>query len=348
MKVILNSYFNDIARFAHSASLQGYNCIDCCESFTEWKSFKRHNKEQHGDTPGNKCSYCAYAPKRPHDLKKHYARKHKLSVVTVSAILRKLMSDLLCDDLSDVAGNTDIVDQEPSHTVGESNFYSEDLVDSQEESADHETNNGVGEGVRDEESVSNEVSSTINPVLPICEYERIRNRIIADRDAEFRRMFPAFEDEMKELKMQKQRKKKSADIGQASVLPVRKSNRIKARDGQEALVESNSTISENNDDFAVMELSDDSHTVETIVVGEHVYGAWDIGAEYCISDSIVNKDDTLEVVTGSEVPEVSEHVSRVAVSENASIDCANSFNQELVESSNLGKYGCLPCGMKFR
>ena len=138
----------------------------------------------------------------------------------------------------------------------------------------------------------------------ISDYERARNKRVAELRAEFERQFPSFEQDVRDMRVVKttlpKRKKKNLSI------PERKSSRIKDQIDQPPELTAELSV------VTVSEVMDNQ--------GEGlVREGGDINAEPVSKDVEVALVDSL--VTGEE---------------------------EAGDSSELGRFVCLPCGMAFR
>ena len=148
----------------------------------------------------------------------------------------------------------------------------------------------------------------------ISEYERIRNQRIAEREAEFKRLFPNFGNEVRGLRVAKKPRKKKARC--PSGLPSRRSSR-----GGVGRVEGCLTS----------QLSDGVEVVEDIIEREVDY--IDDGCAASEEDDnheMVPSDPDFEARAGG-VEGAHEHVQM----DGDGVD-------------NNGKFGCLPCGLAFR
>ena len=74
------------------------------------------------------------------------------------------------------------------------------------------------------ETVKNVVDDTVDEGRKISPYERIRNELVAAREAEFKKLFPNFEQEVRGLKVQKSRITKEKRIVHPG--PSRRSSRL--------------------------------------------------------------------------------------------------------------------------
>ena len=155
-------------------------------SFKSWKSFKRHNREKHGEDGKYKCSTCNYKTNRIETLRRHNENRH-LSKIIVTRVL----SDILEIAIS-----------------GKPESFVVNLVNDASETAADDSDELCGVIATDHEMHSEDENS-INGLPALSEYERIRNRIIAERDAELRKLYPSFEQDVRALSSIPKKKRKS-------------------------------------------------------------------------------------------------------------------------------------------
>ena len=171
----------------HQQDDQKYNCISCMTSFCSWSNFKRHNREKHGEDGIFSCTYCAFKTNRGETLNRHILNRHS-TIKMVSGILRELFEDAVSKKVSEATQSEDTVRDVSCSTA----------------------------------SVGAASSTEV-----ISEYERIRMRNIAERDALFRQMYPDFENEVRALKLKGQREKSKKKI--TYIGSPRKSSRLRVR-----------------------------------------------------------------------------------------------------------------------
>ena len=186
-------------RLTHGQNRQRYTCAKCMKEFSSWTNFKRHAIEVHQEKGRFSCKRCDFKTNRHETLIRHAFSKHK-SFWIVENILSEMI-EAAVENVKKACYDTavDILD--------------EILVDALDASkAQGEDTNG---------------SSTYED-----EYLRIRDAHVAAIQAEFRRLYPTFTEELKSLRVNKKSRKASS-----STVPkdaVRKSTRIRNKSTLEA------------------------------------------------------------------------------------------------------------------
>ena len=171
----------------------------------------------------------------------------------------------------------------------------------------------------------------------ISEYERIRMRNIAERDAEFKRLYPSFEDEMRILKAKKTKKVKSKEQV-VPLLPTRSSNRIRCR-------VPNSELNGHGDRMAVTGDADGcaSDESENIYKSQNDQGSRDDGMhDICVVEPCDPSGDGVEIVLPDGLSD------QDLVTEHRSLDKKETLTNEETQDEYRGKFSCIPCDMIFR
>ena len=165
-------------------------------------------------------------------------------------------------------------------------------------------------------SGQDQVEESVNEEREVSDYEKIRNLRIAEREAEFRRLFPTFDNDVRSLKVAKKARKKKTKS--PSGLPPRRSSRGLDMTRM----------------FGGREDDPSSQPVDATTVVEDVT---ETQADH-IDHSCAGSEEKDQQVEADSVACV------VAVGEGT---------DELVQREcdgvvGIGKFGCLPCGLTFR
>ena len=345
------NFFFDITRSEHVESSPSYTCIECNETFTAWKSFKRHNREKHGEAPVYFCQSCNYNTKRQHDLKKHVLRKHSGSLNVVSSILEDIVSNASQDQES-AEGSDDLTRSlglEEEYDLNQGNVL--ELRDNDKDSSDSCEYDDDASYHNESSSVDNldelNVVDRTSQVCEYSEYEMIRMKIIAERDAAFRELYPSFGEELKALKFRKSRKKRSK--APSDNLPTRTSSRIRNKMLVDDFTEPNVNLGIRDD----VNMSENGEVIVDLVSSSGdgtgtIADEWESREVEAVCDS----EDAMVAETEADVGDPCGQGEEIHLSE-TSRECENSFQGEDVtdsdfSASTLGKYACLPCEKSFR
>ena len=122
----------------------------------------------HGHPSFFSCTLCTYRSKRSHDLERHNKTKHRSKSSKLVASLLDRLLEKIVNEKKRSENDIEIV-----------SAVMDDILDR------------VVEAVESKEKLS--------------DYERIRNEIIAARDAAFKKRFPTFEQEVRALYIKYQR-----------------------------------------------------------------------------------------------------------------------------------------------
>ena len=141
----------------------GYRCIPCKKVFSTWKIFRRHREQKHGAHRAVSCQHCDYKTTRIDNLPRHVKLNHGSSVM-VSSLLQDLIKEVTADRNvpEAVTGREEVEEEEED---GPKDDIIEDLED--------------GQSLR----------------------VRLRNRRVNEIQAEFRKQYPSFDEEVKKLKV---------------------------------------------------------------------------------------------------------------------------------------------------
>ena len=174
---------------------------------------------------------------------------------------------------------------------------------------------------------------------PVSEYEKIRNRIIAEREALFQLMNPTFNDELKVLKGVIKRKKAAPKC--TDNVPSRKSNRIRNRK-----VNEEANISNERSEISNRESNSDNLELESVeTCSPHEQGDDTLDEEVGQEEILVTADWT---VGCSDAEVQDEEELDVDYVEYASINAPRNESVDNIPMSDVGRFGCNPCGMTFR
>ena len=163
-------------RMCHFTPEQGYNCIHCKSLFGSWKNFKRHTENKHGVKPFILCHSCDYKTHRKDNMIRHMESQHS-NLNMISSLLSDLIWHL---DLEEDMGEN----------LDEENHVENDGQDDQVEILVEES-----PVTREGSDSSDGQDEDISPYL------RARNEHVAFVQAEFRKLYPTFGQEVLELKV---------------------------------------------------------------------------------------------------------------------------------------------------
>ena len=275
-----------------------YNCVPCKQSFTNWNNFKRHNREKHEVMGRFKCPYCRFQTNRGETRSRHVQKKHR-SVKIVSAILDELLDEILSN--------------EPLNVVSS-------VLDNVLCAVDEEVHDSLQEVDMNESRPSSDIASSDSESEEEMSY---RDAQVAYIRAEFRRLYPSFDDEVRALReAPSKRKKKAKKQNPLPVMPCRSSSRLKnkvaTKSGLEDYFGGDDDRHEEVDSVASMEEATYSNHED----GNH--GETNIAQD----DSGV---DTICSIQQESVP-----IPDV------------SYETNEVDKAGLGKYACLTCSRSFR
>ena len=168
-----------------------YSCSKCMKSFSSWTNFKRHGIEVHQLNGRFKCKRCDFKTNRNETLMRHAQSKHK-----GYWIVKNILNEVIGDAVQNIKkARLDMA----VDLVGE---LLEDAVN---------VSKAHGDGARG------------FPVYE-SEYLRCRNAYVAEVQAEFRRLYPSFNEEVQSLRPKKKPRKTSSSVWPQEA--VRKSSRI--------------------------------------------------------------------------------------------------------------------------
>ena len=191
--------------------------------------------------------------------------------------------------------------------------------------------------VTPEESISQEDTSVVvsvesgltlrHPSLanyPVYEYERIRNKNIAEREALFKLLNPSFTDELKGPKVTSKRKKAACKI--TNPAPVRQSGRIQNKQ---------SNVKEGSEGRSICSGGDtgDHEISESCAFIDASHDSEERQFEGSSSGDNCQNQDVLDVA----------HDSVIAVHDSIASNNEDVSQAQLAE----GKFACLPFSMKF-
>ena len=176
---------------------QLYNCVLCMKSFTSWANFKRHGKEVHESNGKFMCSRCTFKTNRNETLMRHMQSKHQGFLIAKSVIDDLLSEVVQINDEVSCGVATSILETVLSDVVAGSN---------------------------NPDQFQMEASDL---VYQETDYVKDRNERVASILAEFRRLYPTFQEEVRGLRSVKQVKKRPKAI--RSQVIQRKSKRIMDR-----------------------------------------------------------------------------------------------------------------------
>ena len=190
----------------------------------------------------------------------------------------------------------------------------------------------LGSNFEDDEVVSlvqedKEVSGTESKreeAGKISEYERIRNARVAAIRAEFMKFCPTFEEDVLALKVKKPCIKRRRKTGATKPSVVRKSGRIQGKGDTACFVIENDEDDVNRVDVEVMSCGDGDSGVK--------------GTEVTFEKGEKAADIADEAVGSGCVAELTENI----------VVCDPADEDVDGDSAHLGRFGCPPCGMKFR
>ena len=267
-----------LCRSAHSQENIAYNCIQCKISFTNWNNFKRHNREKHEELGRFKCVFCNFKTNRGETLRRHAESSHRIEKV-VSDILHDLIDEVASDGSEEVA----------SHML---DVILTNVFDKVQTPMNDDNDSGA----------ELEVDPNLNSDFQIPERVRARDEWVAAIQAEFRRSFPRFEDEVRELRVQKKKRKVAS-----KVLPTVASRRSSRLQRNSHLVTDSGFISDSGDMTTDVEneaqvseeISDDIEVVENNIVSSSDHGDDQIENELSLYVDVEVSSDCL---SGKDLP----------------------------------------------
>ena len=318
-------------RSVHFQGSHGYNCVSCEKSFKAWKNFKRHNEEIHGKPSFFNCSLCPFKSKRRYDLLRHQKGKHRSkNSKFVSSLLDKLLDKIFEKKSAD------------------------DIIKNMEKQNDNQIVSEVIDTLlTNAVTVGEQKKQQKNAEGPeISEYERIRNEIVAEREAEFRKRFPTFQQEVRALRVVRTTLPRRKKLLPST--PVRRSDRNRCQsDHPEGLAVEVSTdnsadvVEENLDS---LELSSFSGGFDEFVSAQHGNEASGGGdTDLAVPNTCIDEDEehnqdeanhTLVGVGGRQGERGDGDMGQ-------EVTAVTNEERDAAEKAFLGKHGCLPCGMSF-
>ena len=210
-----------------------------------------------------------------------------------------------------------------------------------------------------------QVSTTTFDHYALSEYEKIKLRFVAEREAEMRRLYPTFLEDLRALKVQKPRKQRSKVP--VDLVSTRSSNRIRNRT---ILADSsNQDILHLNKEFDQGDLivkegvgkvsnSGDVSLAVSADRNEMVSGDINVAEELEAAESIVcenQEDNESSGATQDEMLVNEEDNESTGAAQNEMLVVAESGNEAVyhmvadeISVSTRGKFVCLPCDRSFR
>ena len=184
-----------------------YTCISCNITIKSWRNFKRHNQEAHGIQERFPCDVCDFKTNRKETLNRHKKALH-CGTEIVSCVLFEMVDELPV--FSD-------------HFEGPSSASTSMDNDLNQDELENSQPFGGLESSEDEDS-----SNPVTNGLPIYEYERIKNKNVAECQAMFAIIFAEEISEVEQMHNAPKQKKKKLPM-KVSEGPTRKSSRLRAK-----------------------------------------------------------------------------------------------------------------------
>ena len=280
---------------------------------------------------------------------KHGSRKHASSLDIIVSLIDDVLREGLvtvanceehsCDavdiletgaDQQEFCQNAYVTSSSPlevvaDSSVGDHNMNNSDEADTQMSQCDNNQKDSLDSSEEEEDQVSTSalqhvLSTPISSSVPLSDYERVRMFRIAEIQAEFRRLCPSFEEDVRAVKIPKvKRKPRVAQLCQ----PTRASSRIRCQKDKSSLEIDINVRSEANlgpsEDMAV------ECSLETEQGDEEMPES----SIECSMETEKSDEDLPESASSNDLSEAD-----VGEKENS--------------GENLGRFGCQPCGLTFR
>ena len=273
-------------------------------------------------------------------MKRHHTSKH-FSWEVVSSLLEGLMSK--------VVEKNSMSDQErvEENIMGNQEMVEEITIDDQEMAEEersrqhsHKLVSSLLEGLLSEVvGDNNDDQQETESAQPVSYYEQVRNRRVAEIQAEFDRQFPTFREEVRELRVVKKKRRKS-NIGNPPATAARKSSRIHQL----------SQSVGNGEAVDEQEFSPEEpmhHVVEEAEKETVVEGA---GDQEVAGMGSGDKEASIEEVPGTGSGDKLTHDE-----DSIDMEAGDMFNDaigaediETGVASFLGRFACIPCELSFR
>ena len=245
-----------------------------------------------------------------------------------SFVIENIISSITCrdqgsaDEEINITQNLDLNGEEGSYVI---------------QSSDIEDNLSANDAISsDSDEYQSEVIASTSQGNVVSEYERIRMRIIADREAAFKELYPSFEEEMRALKGKKTSKKrpKTPSVG---LLPTRSSSRIRQKVSAVDFPEHHD-ISNMTGQGSMIVTEEENFCGFVVPSTGDCIGAASDGKEGIEADAIDVVEMDAFVASEVEVRDQNEGAEQVQV---------GSSGAE-ISDSRIGKYACLTCDKSFR